>query len=242
LVTLAFLVETAAGFGSMVVALTLGALLVDDIDFLLGLLIPVNLVLSVWLFTRGRRFVDFHFLLKRMIPPMGLGVLLGTLSANYFSGLHLKIAFGILVVVLSVWQLIALKKSNASQTPLPNFIRLSALFIAGIIHGIFGTGGPLAVFVSARELADKSAFRANLSALWILLNVMLLPRLIHKNLLTLESLSMSAVLLVPLIIGIFLGEAIHRRLEERQFRLVVSMLLTLAGSVLVVSSLLKTLQ
>ena len=59
LVLVSFFVEAAAGFGSMVVALTVGALF-SPVDELLGLLVPVNLVLSTYLVARNRAHVDWR--------------------------------------------------------------------------------------------------------------------------------------------------------------------------------------
>ncbi|MCA2978784.1 MAG: sulfite exporter TauE/SafE family protein, partial [Myxococcaceae bacterium] len=69
LVLVSFLVEAVAGFGSMVVALTVGALFAP-VDALLGVLVPVNLVLSLYLVGRGWRHVDWRFLWRRVVPLM----------------------------------------------------------------------------------------------------------------------------------------------------------------------------
>ena len=69
IVAVAFLVEAAAGFGSMVVALTVGALFFPMAS-LLGWLVPVNLVLSVYLLVCGRQHLDWKFLLSSIVPLM----------------------------------------------------------------------------------------------------------------------------------------------------------------------------
>ena len=236
LVAFAFLVETAAGFGSMVVALTLGALWFE-VNALLAWIVPVNLVLSSWLVIQGRSSLDKRFLFRRMLPAMTLGLLFGSVVAHQVSGLSLKIAFGLLVVVLSAWQLFQLHMADSNSKPMNRSVRIVALISAGVIHGIFGSGGPLAVFVASRELNDKATFRTTLSALWLMLNLMLVVRLGIEHSLTFDTLQISAVLLIPLVIGIAIGEWLHRKLEERQFRFAVSGLLVIAGLVLVVSSL-----
>lgn len=236
LVALAFLVETAAGFGSMVVALTLGAMWFE-VDSLLAWVVPVNMLLSLWLLLRGRRSLDAAFLFKGLLPLMTAGLLIGGALAQFVSGLGLKVAFGALVIVLSLWQLLQMRASAVELPPVRPLARSIALLSAGVIHGIFGTGGPLAVFVSSRELKDKTAFRSTLSALWLVLNGLLIGRLAWAGTVNAESLKTSAVLLIPLAIGIAAGEWLHNRLAERQFRMAVSSLLVIAGSVLLVSSL-----
>lgn len=237
IVFLSFLVEAAAGFGSMVIALTLGAMWFQ-VDALLTWLVPVNEVLSLWLVARGWRSIRWAFLAKRVGPLMGVGLVVGTLiSAQAAQAWWLKPLFGVFVVAVAVWQLSSTLKPNVEAPPLPFAARVSALLGAGVIHGIFATGGPLAVFVTARELPEKAQFRATLSALWAALNGVLLANWAWEGRMTGESLTQSAWLLLPLAGGIAVGEWVHHRLDERRFRIAVASLLLAAGTVLTLRSL-----
>lgn len=229
----AFLVEAATGFGSMVVALTFGALFFQVNELLVGL-IPVNMVLSTYLAARGRNSIDWRFLGTKMIPLMALGLAAGTLLATTASQTTwLKPAFGFFVIAVAAWQLKTALKPSANTAPLPAPIRVSALLGAGVIHGIFATGGPLAVFVSARELKDKTVFRSTLSMLWLVLNALVLPRLVLEGQVSAKTLETSGLMLLPLAVGIAAGEWIHHRLPEERFRVIVAVMLLIAGTVLV---------
>ncbi|MEW5739669.1 MAG: sulfite exporter TauE/SafE family protein [Myxococcota bacterium] len=238
IVFVAFLVEAAAGFGSVVVAMTVGALWFP-VPQLLAWLVPVNLVLSVYLVVRGRAALDWRFLFRRMLPVMALGLVGGTLIATRAAEeAWLKPAFGVFVVAVAGWQL---RRGHGEETPLSPGARTLALLGAGVIHGVYATGGPLAVFVSARELKDKAAFRATLSALWVALNLLVLPRLVAQGEVTPQTLGTSALMLAPLALGILVGEWIHHRLDEARFRVAVSALLLVAGVVLAAGSLTEAL-
>lgn len=235
LVLVSFFVEAAAGFGSMVVALTVGALFMP-VDALLGLLVPVNLVLSVYLVARGFRFVDWRFLVRRVVPLMALGLVAGTLLTRVVDASLFKPVFAVFVVVVAATQLKQALSVQRGPKPLPEAARVGGLLGAGVIHGIFATGGPLAVFVSARELADKHAFRATLSALWVVMNALVVPRLVQDGVVTPDSLKTSALMLLPLSLGTLLGERVHSALDERKFRVAVAALLMVAGGVLLAGS------
>jgi uncharacterized membrane protein YfcA len=236
-VFLSFLVEAATGFGSMVVALTLGAM-VFTVPELLAWLIPVNMVLSAYLVVRGRQHVQWRFLGTRLVPLMAVGLGVGTLvAARANEASWLKPVFGLFVMGVAAWQLHAALRPAAETRPLPAPARVAALLGAGVIHGIFATGGPLAVFVSARELPEKSAFRATLSLLWLVLNALVLPRLVLEGQVSATSLWTSALMLLPLAAGIAAGEWVHHRLAEGGFRVAVAALLLAAGCVLTVNSL-----
>ena len=237
IVFLSFLVEAATGFGSMVVALTLGALWFS-VNELLGWLVPVNMVLSAYLVARGWRAVKWGFLLTRMLPLMALGLAFGTVVAARAAETNwLKPAFGLFVMAVAAWQLSSALRPAAVVSALPGAARVAALLGAGAIHGIFATGGPLAVFVAARELPEKAAFRGTLSMLWLVLNALVMPRLVFEGQVSAATLQTSGLMLLPLALGIAAGEWVHHRLPEARFRVVVAALLLAAGGVLVAQSL-----
>lgn len=236
IVFLSFLIEAATGFGSMVVALTLGALWFG-VNELLGWLVPVNMVLSAYLVARGWRAVQWRFLGTRMLPLMAVGLACGTLVATQAAQTSwLKPLFGLFVMGVAAWQLSGALKPAAVVSALPGPARVTALLGAGLIHGIFATGGPLAVFVSARELPEKAAFRGTLSMLWLVLNALVMPRLVMDGQVDASTLRTSALMLFPLALGIAAGEWVHHRLDEARFRVAVAGLLLVAGAVLVAQS------
>jgi len=232
LVFLGFLVEAAAGFGGMVISLTLGALWLP-IGQLLGVLVPVNLVLSSYLLARNLKHVDWRFLARRLVPLMAAGLAAGVALAASTSTAWLKPVFAAFVVVVAAQQLVQLK-GGAAPARLSPLVAGAWLLGGGFIHGVFATGGPPTVYVASRELPEKAVFRASLSAVWVLLNLLLLPRLWLEGSLALQT---SAVLLVPLAGGVVAGEWVHRRLDEKQFRVAVAVLLLGAGLTLLISSL-----
>lgn len=238
LVLVSFGVEAAAGFGSMVVALTVGAFFLP-VEALLGLLVPVNLVLSIYLVGRGWLHVDWRFLLVRVAPLMALGLAVGTLLTRVVNASSGKPLFAVFVMAVAVSQLRQTLAPVGTGAPLPAVARIGGLFGAGVVHGLFATGGALAVYVAGKELADKHAFRATLSALWLVMNALVMPRLVQDGQVTATTLTTSGLLLLPLIVGTALGERVHHALDERRFRIAVAVLLLGASLVLFAGSLLE---
>jgi uncharacterized membrane protein YfcA len=115
-------------------------------------------------------------------------------------------------------------------------VAAASLVGAGVVHGLFACGGPMLVYVVGRELADKARFRATLSAVWLLLNLVLLVTYAVSGTLDAGTLRASATMLVSLVVGLVVGEQLHRRLPERAFRIAVFALLLFAGGALLVRS------
>lgn len=233
----AFAVEAALGFGATVVTVALGAFLIP-IETLLPAFVPVNMVLSLYVAARYRRDVDARFLFTRIVPWMGLGLPFGLLLGARLGSAALRLVFGVFVVLLSAIELRRGRSGAGSRSEGPagpgagRFVGGALLFAAGAVHGIFSTGGPLAVYVSGRELPDKARFRATLSSLWLVLNVALLALFAVAGRLGGGSLALSTVLFPPLLGGIVLGEVLHRRVPVALFRTLVFALLLCAGTLL----------
>lgn len=237
IVLLAFAVEAAAGFGSTVVTVTLAAQLMP-VDAVLARFVPVNVLLSLYLVARYRRAVDLRLLARRVLPWMGAGMAAGLAIAHFASPGWIKFAFALFVVTLSALELRALRR-GASAARLGAATAGSALLGAGVVHGMFACGGPLVVWVVGREVDDKATFRATLSALWLVLNLVLVVGYVLGDQLDGGTLKESAFLVVPLVAGVFVGERVHDRLSPARFRASVFLLLLIAASVLLFRSVLS---
>lgn len=235
-VLVAIVVESAAGFGATVVTVTLGAQLLP-LDAVLAAFLPLNVMLSLAVVARNVKHVDRRVLLVQVLPWMGIGTAVGVALARFRGAGWIKIVFAAFVIVLSVSELVAMKrKADERTTPLSPPVSAVALSTAGIIHGLFACGGPLVVWVVGRTISEKSAFRATLSALWLLMNVVLVGTMVWDGSVSRASLVTTAALVPSLLLGLLLGDRLHRKLDERSFRLGVFVLLLVAAGVLLLRS------
>jgi uncharacterized membrane protein YfcA len=231
IVAAAFTVEAALGFGASLVMVTLGALLLD-IRSLLVAVVPLNVTLSLWLVVRGRRHVDTRLLFRAVLPLMALGLPLGMWALRALDASLMKRTFGVFVTLLALSALANRgQRGPAARSAVTDRL---LLFAGGVVHGAFATGGPMAVYVVGQRLADKAAFRATLSSLWLVLNSLLVISFVVDGRLDAASLVTTAKLLGALAVGLVVGEVLHRRVPEHTFRTLVWVVLGLGGAMLVI--------
>ena len=229
IVLLAYVVQTAAGFGSTLVALTFGALLLP-IGELLPLIVPLSFLQTGYIATRYREQIAWGLLLRRVLPVMGAGLLVGMYLFRGFAGPWMRAAFGAMVLVLALrelWTLLGADRTGRGALSLPASV--AAIFGAGVTHGIYGTGGPLLVYATGREGLDKHRFRATLAAVWITLNSVLVVGFALDGAYDAAQLGHAGLLLLAVPLGVGLGEAVHRRVDERRFKIGVFSLLVVAA-------------
>lgn len=230
-VLFAYTVEAVTGFGSIVIALSLGALFLPVAE-LLPVLVPLNILMTGWLSTRLHRHIDWPLLLKRIVPLMLAGTAMGYLLLPWLNERWLKPLFGLLILWFAARELWRLYRNRAIQQR--KWLVAPLIFSAGISHGLFASGGPLLVYALAGTSLDKARFRATLIAVWFLLNSSLTVAFLMDG--RLQPALPDILMLAPLLpLGIWLGERLHHRVDETSFRKLVYGLLMVTGVVLLVA-------
>lgn len=227
---LAFATEGAIGFGGTVLAASIGAQFIP-IEILLPAFVPLNILLSSWLLGNGVRAIAWPMLLREVAPAVAVGAAVGLVLFHLPAKTALALAFGVFVVGLAGLQL-----ARPADKPLPRAVQLVFLVLGGIAHGLFGTGGPMIVYVVRRRLPDKRAFRATLAVLWLTLNIALLANFASSGLYDRRTGIVGCVIALALVPGLVIGNRIHHRLEADKFERVVWLVLLLAGGALAVRS------
>lgn len=226
----AFGTEGAIGFGGTVIAASLGAQVLP-LEALLPAFVPLNLAMSAWLVRTGRDAIAWRVLIHELAPPVALGAAGGLVLFHVPAKTALALAFGVFVAGLALLQLV-----RPASRPLSRRGRILMLVAGGVAHGLFGTGGPMIVYVARRRLPDKRAFRATLAVLWLVLNVALLANYVALGLYTHDTGALALVVALALVPGLALGERIHRALDPARFERMVWLLLLVAGAALAVRS------
>src|SRR5690554_993786 len=96
-VLIAYTIEAITGFGSLVIGLSLGALLLP-LPELLPVLVPLNVLMSGFLAWHNRQHIDQALLLKVILPLMLGGTLIGFILYGWLAADLLKLLLGLLII------------------------------------------------------------------------------------------------------------------------------------------------
>ncbi|WP_411745171.1 sulfite exporter TauE/SafE family protein [Reinekea sp.] len=232
-IALAWTIEAATGFGSIVIALSIAALFLP-IEQVVPILVVLNITMTIPMVIKYRDQIDWPILLKSILPLMSAGAITALLLAPYVDGRWLPIGFALLVLWFSSRSLLMLLKTSTSPKPNRPWQTKSLIFLAGITHGLYASGGPLLVYSLSGSRLSKSQFRTTLITVWASLNTLMAIWFIATDTMT-KSTWVSILVLIPIVfIGARLGAWLHHKVDEQKFKLMVAVLLVLTSILLII--------
>lgn len=220
-------IEALAGFGSTILTLTFGSFFYS-IEHLLVVIVPLNVLLSLWTCLKYYKQINFQILLKVILPLCLAGMAAGIFIFNQAPENVIKAIFAYSITLVGLHGLYRsfYPAKEIKTSPLLSYIYL---LLGGVMQGLYASGGPFIVAYASRTHFDKAQFRTTLSCLWLILNLVLCGKFIYSEQITQESLTFSAQLMPAFFIGTILGFKLHDRLSQKVFIRIVYILLAVAG-------------
>lgn len=221
----AYIVYGLTGFGSSITALPLLVQIIP-LRTAVPLILVFDLFVGVLMGLNNRRVID-RGEVKRLLPFMLAGMVLGVTLLVSVPERALLILLGVFVLAYSAWSLVL----RPEVRPLSS--RWAAAFgtFGGVFTALFGTGGPIYTIYLARRLPDKTVLRATISGLLFLSALARLVLFTGAGLYAQpQVLPLAAVLLPCALLGLYLGNHLHHRLEPRRVVQIVWVILIVGGA------------
>jgi uncharacterized membrane protein YfcA len=228
----AFTVQTMVGFGSTLLCVTLGSYFLPMRD-VVALAVPLSFLQTSYVVARHHDGVRGRMLLVRVLPLMLLGGAGGYYVAREEPGEWLRLVFAGMVTLLAARELYRAVRAPEAGGPLHPALSAFMLLVAGLVHGVYASGGPPLVYALGREL-PKHAMRSTLAVVWVILNGVLTVTLFLDGRYHEGTTRALPWVLVAMPLGLMLGETLHHRVDEQRFRTALFVLLLVAGLVLFV--------
>lgn len=222
------IVQALTGFAGVMLSIPPTILLYGP-DMAKAVINVICWLVCALLMFQNRKYINPKELL-RIVVFMLVGMAIGIHLYNVVNPHILVPLYGAIIVGVALKNLIF--KQSASD--LPNWIAIPVLLGAGIIHGMFASGGALLVVYLVATFRDKDSFRANVASVWTILNLVLMFNDYQKGLYNTEFFELLALGVIPLVIAIYLGNKIHDMINQKMFNRVTYCLLLAAGSMILI--------
>lgn len=215
-------VQAITGFAGTLLAMPPSIVLIgaDKAKIVLNLMALLTcLVIAL----RDRRKIQGKILLKILVL-MSVGMAAGSLIYAAVQTEILLYLYGAMIIVIAAANL--RKKGKRS---LSGAAAVLILLAAGIIHGMFVSGGALLVVYAANVLEDKDEFRATVASVWVFLNTLMLGGEAAGGQFSREIILLCAVSVIPAFAGVWIGNKLHGKINKEGFTKLTYGLLIVSG-------------
>ncbi len=172
--------------------------------------------------------IDVRELLKILLF-MGTGLFAGIWLLKVFApALFLK-CYGVLILMIALKKLFVRREFE-----LPKALLYLCLPAAGLVHGMFLSGGSFLIVYAVWALPDKERFRSTVSAMWVVLNSLLLIEHYQSGYFTFQVWELLLFSAVPFLLAVFLGNKLVSRMSPKHFLLLTHLLLLISGIIVLV--------
>ena len=224
-VIVAYTVFGLSGFGSTVISVPILAHFLP-VSYLVPLMALLDLVSAIVVGSSGREHLSKEEL-KRLIPWMFVGFVIGATALVGVPDRYLRAALGLFSASIGIYSIL-----NPTLTrTISKLWSIPAGIAGGGIATVFGAGGPIyATYLSGR-LRDKSQVRATISTL---ISISAFSRAVVyavSGLLLHMTIFAGGVVLAPFVwLGLKIGHRIHVGLTQEQMRRVVGFIVLATGT------------
>jgi uncharacterized protein len=230
-VFLAALINGAVGFGFALVGVAALAFVLDPrtVVIVISLVTPAVSSSQLWRHRQHRRVLDR---LGWLILASVVGCIVGVQLLIFLPTWALSIVMGLFALT---YVLTALRRGRQ-----PLSVRIERAlgpfvgFLAGTLNGAVGASGPiLGPYLHAIGLHAR-AFAFAISAVFTVMSLVRIVSIAALGAYTTTTLVMSALIVVPALVGQRVGFVVQQRIDHRRFELAVLALIVLSGVNLVV--------
>lgn len=219
---LANLLQAITGFAGTLISMppTIRLIGVDEAKALLNAIAQISslmIVITGWHHINWKEFV-------KMFALMVVGMLVGIKIFDMFPMNQLLILYGIMIIA------IALKKLFIhTEIKLPQTLLLFVIFAAGIIHGMFVSGGALLVIYATTALKEKEEFRATIALIWVTIGCYMTGVQIYAGNFNSHVICLMIVGIIPVFVGTWIGTKLVKKIKQDIFMKITYILLLLSG-------------
>lgn len=228
-IVFAYTIFGISGFGSTVIAVPILAHWLP-VTYLVPLMVLLDMSAAILVGSKSREHVSKEEI-KRLVPPMFVGFVLGVTLLVKVDPDLLRVALGVFAVAVGLHGIV----NPVLHSTISKWWSIPAGLVGGSIATVFGAGGPIYATYLGGRLHDKDQVRSTVSTL---ISISAFSRAVLYaigGLLLHWTIFAGMAVLAPFVwLGLKSGARIHTGLTQTQMRRVVgALLVTTGGSLLV---------
>ncbi len=227
--------QRIVAFGFALIAVPLLAFVVPTKSAVIILFLN-GTITSSWLAVHLRRHIEWSTA-RRLGAGTAIGAPVGVVVLSELSPDSLRLVLGISTCCAAVWIIGSGRLTRGRPVTRGAAATVGVGMVSGILNTALATSGPPLVYELRRTGFEGDRFRATISSVFLVANLIGLPLLAAAGLVTSDDLVFAAVSVLPCVAGLVVGARISERLAPAHFVWAVDLLLLTTGLVTVVEAL-----
>ena len=196
-----------------------------------GVLLPMLICADILAVIYYNRHAQWHYV-KKLIPWMIIGVLVGVWIGNDISEILFKRLMAI-IIIGSVLIMFYTESRKTNNVPTNKLFSSGTGFLAGFTTMIGNLAGPISNIYFLAMRFPKNEFIGTAAWLFFIINVFKLPfHFFVWKTITTKTLVLNSVLIPAVIIGFFVGVRIVKRISSMNYRRFILVVTAIGGIIL----------
>ena len=167
--------------------------------------------------------------LGKILVFMGLGAVVGSFLLSFAPSESLLLTiYGVIILAVALKNWFYKKEIKLSLVA-----GCAILFVSGIIHAMFVSGGALLVVYAVLALPNQREFRVTVASTWVILNSALAVSHYQAGYFTPEVCNYILISIIPLIIATIVGTKLAKKMKKEVFLKLTYILLAISGLTLI---------
>ncbi|HIV15953.1 MAG TPA: sulfite exporter TauE/SafE family protein [Candidatus Avisuccinivibrio pullicola] len=219
----AMIINAITGFAGNLLAMpgTIQLIGMQDAKIIATLIGNYNSLLILALTFRKINFKEVRRMTLFILPGMVIGIWLYYVLDMDF----LLYVYGAVIVGVAVKTFIGGRK----RVRMGFFMTFMIMTCAGMMQSLFVSGGAFVVVYALYRFEDKEEFRATLTALWVIINTLLLMEEGMAGEINADNFLLSLYVGAPTLLAVLIGHKLHQKISGRAFFRLANFLLLLSG-------------
>jgi uncharacterized membrane protein YfcA len=227
------LIKGAIGLGAPLVAVPVLAAIYGVKTAIAVMTVPL-IVSNIWQIWTYRATIEGRSMLKRLL----IGCVAGVVAGTFLLGVVPEAWLGLsLAIMLFVYLALALSRPEwVLAQPVSEWMAAPIGLVTGILQGAAGLSTPVgATFIHAQRLGREAQVFAA-SAMFFTLSATQIVALTSLDLMTVRLAALSIVALVPIMLGVWLGQYLGARFSRKTFERLTLLVILCVGLSLLAQS------
>ena len=226
----AAVLHSIIGFGTSLIMISVLPFVLPNVAWATAITSLCGLTISSFVSFQTRKHINLK-LIWPLFATASVSLVVGVKVVAYLPDSMIKRVLGVMLILLSIHLAYFSGKVRIKPT-VKNGMLVG--IISGLAAGMFSVGGPPTAAFMINAAKDKNEYRATNSAYFVITGLISNLARWQSNIISNEVLQSWAISIIPIMIGLFLGNRIFKKINTQFLSILVYIFMGISGAMMLI--------